>query len=137
MRTTVGKLFNAVNGPGGLNKLANMDLPVRAAYTFGRLIKSARTAVNQLQKERERLFEEYGEPVLEDGKDTGRQQIKKEHEEEFTKEVDAFTAQEREIWFEPIQLNDLEAMGVRLSPVDMNMMAPFIIGAEAEEEEKE
>ncbi len=137
MHTTVEQLCSAISsGPVGLNKLANLDLPLRLAYRFGRLLRSAREAAKHVEKLREELFEKYGETILDgEGKPTEGKQIKKEHERQFTEEVKTYMATtEMEIWYEPVTMAELEATGVRLSPADMNMLAPFIEGAEVEEE---
>lgn len=134
MITTVDALYKAVNGPGGLNKLSGMDLPVKTAYAIGRLVKSASKAMDDLNKERTRLFEAYGEPVNDpEGNDTGRKQIKKEHEDVFKQEIEAFTSQEREIWFNPIPMKTLEDLGVKLSADDMVMLEVFILSDEEKE----
>jgi|GEM_PF-6187253 hypothetical protein len=136
MHTTVEQLCSTIGGgPGGLNKLANLDLPLKLAYRFGRLLRSAREAAKDVEKLREGLFEKYGEPILDpEGNPTDGKQIKKEHEEQFTEEVKAYMATDRQIWYEPVAMAEFEATGVRLSPADMNVLAPFIEGAEVEEE---
>lgn len=139
MKTTVEQLCSAISsGPVGLNKLANMDLPLKLAYRFGRLLRSARDAGKDVEKLREGLFEKYGEPIMDpDGNPTDGKQIKKEHEQQFTEEVKTYMATtEMDIWYEPVTMAELEATGVRLSPADMNMLAPFIEGAETEEAEQ-
>lgn len=134
MITTVDALYKAVNGPGGLNKLSGMDLPVKTAYAIGRLVKSAQKAAEDRNKELGRLLEKYGERVKDPGgNDTGRWTVKPENNGVANTEMETFMAQEREIWFKPIPMKTLEDLGVKLSADDMVMLESFIL---ADEEEK-
>ena len=128
MKTTAKDLVTAVNGPGGLNKLANLNMPVKYAYKFGRLLDSARSAGKATNKERERLFTEFGVDVLDaENKPTGEKQIPPANMDVFTEKMNAYLENTvLEIWYEPVKLSELEEINVSLSPADMIALGPFI-----------
>lgn len=120
MQTNVRALVTAINTAGGLNKLAKQDMPVRLAYKFGRLLDSARSAGKGANKERDRLFGEMGLEVTERDVPAGLLPT-------FTQNMDDYLDGTMcDIWFEPVKLSELEAVGVRLSPNDLVALGPFI-----------
>jgi len=127
MQTNVRALVTAINTAGGLNKLAKMDMPVRLAYRFGRLLDSARSAAKGANKERERLFSEIGVDVKDEAGNVTDREIPAGLMPTFTQNMDDyFDGTMCDIWFEPVKLSELEAVGVRLSPNDLVALGPFL-----------
>jgi hypothetical protein len=129
MKTTAKELVTAINGPAGFNKIAVLNMPPRMAYKFGRLIDQARSAAKAANKERERLFTEFGVDVLDaENKPTDEKQIPPENMEAFTEKMNAYLENtEIKVWYDPpVKLSELEAVNISLTPADMIALGPFI-----------
>ena len=117
METTYKALTDAVKDGAGLNKLSRMDLPLKMAYRFGRLMDSTRSANNAAAKEQAKLMAEL---------EIGGPNAPQEKIVEFNERMTAFLETPITIWFEPVLMRDLEDLGVKLSPADMIALAPFL-----------
>lgn len=129
MQTNVRALITAINTAGGLTKLAKQDMPLRLAYRFGRLLDSARSAAKSAQKERDRLFDEIGVPILDPvtKEPTSDKKIPEGLEATFTQTMDDYLDGTMvDIWFEPVKLSELDAASIRLSPNDLIALGPFL-----------
>jgi len=105
-----------------------MDLPLKVAYRFSRLLDSADSAMKQFTHDRKPLFEKYGEDVKNpEGIQTGRA-IPPENQDEFNVAQDALLNVEVDIWFEPVPLADMG--DIRLTAQDMTALKPFIVGGD-------
>jgi hypothetical protein len=128
MKTTVRELVEALQaqGQGGLKRLSTQPLGIKMAYKINRLADSAMSAYNEYEKVRYSLIVKYGAPVKDaDGNDTADLQVLPENTEAFTKELEEFVDTEKDIWYEPVTLQELE--GVKLSAGDITFLKPFII----------
>ena len=132
MKTTIKVLLDSIMTAdgnmlqGGLNRLASQPLPPKVSYRLGRLANEARSEAREFNLFKKGLFEKYGEFIKDnDGNDTEEMKIRAEHTEVCTKELEDYLSQEKEIWYEPINLSDLE--GCRLTGNDMIVLEPFIV----------
>jgi hypothetical protein len=135
MKTTVRDLMTAISNPGGLNKLASSSLPVKVAYKLSRLVDIAQSTGREIEEKRIEMIKTLGEYVKDaEGNDTQRLQVKAENEAEFTAAFDEILNAEKEIWYEPVTLDDIDA--AKLSPNDILWMGPFIQAPEEVEDKK-
>lgn len=134
MQTNVRALVNAINAQGGLNSLADKEMPPKLAYRFGRLLDSATSAAKAAQKHRRDLFEKYGTPVFstpvpgpEGTQPERREIVSLDDQKAFTAEMDDYLDGTMiDIWYEPTKLSELEMCGIKLTPADMVAIGPFI-----------
>lgn len=117
MKTTYKELTDAGKDGLGIIKLGRMDLPVKLAYRFGRLMDSVLSANKAAGKEQTLLMSEL---------EIGGPNAPQEKILEFNERMTAFLETSITIWYEPTGLQELEDYGVKLSPSDMVALAPFI-----------
>lgn len=99
---------------GSLSKLLTKELPVKTAYTLGKLFNKVKSELQQYYLHRDNLIKKYG-------KEKNEQHVieanDKEATEKFIKDNDELLSVEVDINYEPI---DLPSLGdITISPIDM------------------
>ena len=109
---------------GALNKLANMQMPVRDAYRLYLLTEQIKPSYNFELEQEKKLLEKY-EGVLDQG--SGTFQFKdRETMEAFGREMKELNDFDAEIEFDPVEIS-MDALGTqKLTPVDIMCLEGFV-----------
>ena len=100
MKITLGQLGAALPS---LQKLAQLDLPVKIAFRISRFLKQAETEGQTLATIRSRLLKEFGEPM----KESGQFRVLPDKIDDFKAELEKLQSEEIEFNFQPISLENL------------------------------
>jgi hypothetical protein len=105
---------------GSLSKLLNKELPVKTAYTLGKLFNNVKSELQQYYQHRDNLIKKYGRE-----KD-GTYSIEasdKDAVEKFVKDNDELLSVMVKLDYDPV---NLDALGnVSISPIDMGNLEVF------------
>jgi len=103
-----------------IRKLLSADLPVKTAFKLSRLAKELNGLFQDVEAQRIRLVEKYGEKD-----EKGHSQVTQENMEQFSKEITELFSEEVEVDFSPISIEELE--GAKLSAFDMEGLSFLIM----------
>ena len=119
MRVTISDVLNAQEMIGFLAQSKN--LPVRASFNILKLTKQMQKEMADYNEQRIALCKKYGEL---DEKKGQYEFLDKKKQEAFEKEFGELLLIELELSCAPIELDDLENVG--LSPLDLSKIENFI-----------
>ena len=109
---------------GALNKLANMQMPVRDAYRLYLLTEQIKPSYNFELEQEKKLLEKY-EGVLDQGSGTFKFKDR-ETMEAFGREMKELNDFDAEIEFDPVEIS-MDALGTqKLTPVDIMCLKGFV-----------
>lgn len=124
------RIVNTINVLGELN---NAKLPVKVAYAITKNINKINSELKAYNKEKAKLIEKYGEKDKE-GKlkvdKKGNIPLKKEHIEDYNRDIAELLAIENEMDIHMINLDDLLNSNCNISPaglVAIDFMIDFTI----------
>ena len=105
---------------GSLSKLLSKELPVKTAYTLGKLFNKVKSELQQYYQHRDNLIKKYGKEK--DGTHT-IEASDKDAVEKFTKDNEELLSVTVKLDYEPV---NLDALGnVSISPIDMGNLEMF------------
>ena len=110
MTITLGQLNAALPS---LQKLAQLDLPIKSAFRISRFLKQTENDVKALADIRTKILKEFGEPTDE----PGQFKVLPDRIDDFKTELEKLQDEEIECDFQPISLEDLG--NVALSAQDL------------------
>ena len=116
------KLVEVQRAQKAFQKVMNADLPVRVAFRLSRLAKAVDDVFADIEKQRVKLVEKYGEQA-ENGDGV---RVKTENIAKFQQEFAELLAEETvTLKTDKIELEVLE--GVKLTPLEMLALEPFLV----------
>lgn len=96
-----------------LAKLMNKELPIKAAYRLGKLLKAVSEELTIIENNRVKLIKKYSK-----GEDeSGNFEVIKEKVDDFKKEFADFLTEEVEIDCKPVSISELG--DISLAPIDL------------------
>jgi len=116
MKVTLRQVWDA---RAGLNKLGNLDLPIKTGYWVQKLIKQVNKEIKDLDEQRRELVQKY----TPEGEDTVPEDKVQDFQQEFFQFLDDTEA---EINCHKIDVDKLEAAGAKLSAMDLLALEPFL-----------
>lgn len=108
-----------------LNKLVQMQLPVKISYRLSKVLKKISQELNTLEETRQTLVKKLG--VL--NEDTQQIEVPQDRVQDFVKEMEEVLSESYELEFIPIDIEEIT--NVTLSPADVINLEMFF---EAESE---
>lgn len=112
-------------------QFAQKELPAKAAYRVAKLVKKLQSEARDLQEQRTKLIEKYGEKVKRPGpggKEQEFTEVTPENIETFTDEMKALLAEEVELeGVAPVKFADIEKLNLSpavLADLDFMIEAP-------------
>jgi hypothetical protein len=103
---------------GSLSKVLSQDLPIKQAYRMSKMAKAINSELKEFNEMREKLIRKYGE------RDEQGNISVKEKANEFNEEFQPLLEEEIELSLIPIDLNEIQ--NVKLSPIDIANLEPFL-----------
>lgn len=119
-------LSDAYNSWIPLSKLGEKELPIKTAYTLGKLIKAVREEATLVEAMRMKLASKYG-----DANETGGISLREEDKEKFVEEWNDFMAKVIEINLDPLNddfINEISFINMTAS--EMAFLSVFMEGYE-------
>ncbi|WP_305153814.1 hypothetical protein [uncultured Clostridium sp.] len=114
------RIVNSINILGELN---NARLPIKVAYAITKNINKIDSELKAYNEEKAKLIDKYGEKDKE-GKlkadEYGNVTLKKEHIEDWNKDIKELLSIENEIEIHMIQLDDLLNSNYDISPAELS-----------------
>lgn len=102
IKTTIGTLDNSV---GTLNKIVTQELPALTSFKFATIVKEVSSKLEVFQKEKQKLFQKYGEAVTDQ---PDQMKITDENLEVFSEELNSLITQEVELSVTPLDVDDFK-----------------------------
>ena len=116
------RIVNTINVLGELN---NAKLPVKVAYAITKNINKINTELKAYNEEKAKLIDKYGEKDKE-GKlkvdKKGNIPLKKEHIEDYNRDIKELLSIENEIDIHMINLDDLLNSNYNISPAELSVI---------------
>ena len=114
------KLAELVNMQQALDKLVQMDLPIKQSFLLSKFAKKASVELQEFEEQRVKLVNKYGET----DELTGTTSVSPTGLEDFRRELDELT--DVELFFDvpPVRIGDLE--NVKISVADLMALEPII-----------
>jgi len=103
-----------------LMKIMNAELPIKAAYKIGRVMKKIQEELKTIEEMRIKLVQKHGKTV----EGTQRTEVPQENFDTFVKEYNALLESEATFDFDPVPMADLG--NISLSPMDTILLEPFL-----------
>lgn len=115
------KLADIVNSRDVLMRIMNEKLPANISFKLGKAFKAISAELDDVEKERQRLIHDLGEPIdpLDESKGW---QVKKENNPKFHEEFLSILEEKVSVNYDPIPSSVLEKISEQLSisPADMS-----------------
>ena len=110
-----------------LTKILGKEMDFKLSYRIRKIAKKTKAEIDDLEEARFSLIKKYGEKIAK----TNAYQVKEEHLDICTKEIDELLAIEIDLDISLIPYEVIEKAKIELSPIDVALLERFI------EEEKE
>lgn len=107
------KISKLVNIKTSLEKLMNLDVPIKTAFKLGKIVKNFNNEYEVFEESKTKLFKKYGERNKE-----GNLEIKEENSKIFKKELEDLLSIEVNIKLTKVDLKELG--DVKLSALDID-----------------
>lgn len=121
IKISLGQL-KAVYENGAMEKLADMELPVKSVFKLIKLLKEIEPELKNLDETRIKLIKKYGKEVKDENGEENIQ-VKDEEKDNYMKEWIEILNTEVEFDYEKFSLNDLG--DIKLNTKDMLVLEPF------------
>jgi len=127
-------LNEAIEMTEGLNEILTKEVTVKAAYWLARFLEKVSSEMKAMEKARMKLIEKYaekdkdGKPLFKkdkDGNSLNQYDISNENAEKFSKEFEELKAEEFDIEFNPIKIDQLG--DIKLKPLTLVQLAKIIV----------
>jgi single-stranded DNA-specific DHH superfamily exonuclease len=118
MKVTLEQLKNS---EPSLVKLSNSVLPINLAYRISKALKVIASELTILEEQRKKLVTKYGAKNEE-----GNLVVTQENIQKFVEEFSQLLKEEVDIPFEPIDIDNIPADDVKLTPVEISQLEMFI-----------
>jgi len=127
-------LNEAIEMTEGLNEILTKEVTVKAAYWLARFLEKVSSEMKAMEKARMKLIEKYaekdkdGKPLFKkdkDGNSLNQYDISNENAEKFSKEFEELKAEEFDIEFNPVKIDQLG--DIKLKPLTLVQLAKIIV----------
>ena len=115
------KLAELVNMREALEKLVQMDLPIKQSFLLSKFAKKATVELQEFEEQRVKLVNKYGET----DETTGTTSVAPANLEAFRKDLDELTDVELFFDIPPIRVEALE--NVKISVSDLMALEPILV----------
>ena len=103
-----------------IEKILKMDMPVKEAFLWRKLVKAINEELGQFEGCRKGLVDKYAEKDAE-----GRFNLLEENKEAFNSEIQELLTVEMELNIKPLDLSKLG--NIKVSAIDIMALEPFIV----------
>ena len=127
-------LNEAIEMTEGLNEILTKEVTVKAAYWLARFLEKVSSEMKAMEKARMKLIEKYAEKDKDgkllfrkdkDGNTLSEYEVSSDNLAKFSKEFEELKAEEFEIDFSPIKIDQLG--DIKLKPLTLVQLAKIIV----------